>query len=141
MPRPGSPGFEAGAQYFAHPLRHKSNFFTRDSLKGKPMPVRRSDSLSYTLASNLSATGAAVAIPGGEYTFAADGTAGGSTISLQVKSSNGTWIDVQIFSGSVVKSTSLPYTQTAIALPACSVRIAATGGSPSGLNSQLTGLG
>ena len=105
------------------------------------MPVRRCDSNSYTLASNLSATGAAVAIPGGEYTFTADGTAGGSTISLQARSQNGTWSDVQIHAASAVKSTTLPYAQTSITLPACNVRMAATGGSPSGLNSQLTGLG
>jgi hypothetical protein len=105
------------------------------------MPVSRYDSLKYTLAAGLSATGPTVAIPGGEYDFFAEGTAGGSAISLQMQSPNGTWIDVSVFSGAVVKSLTLPFAQSGIDLPAGNVRMAATGGAPSGLNASLCGLG
>ena len=105
------------------------------------MPVRRADDQLYPLAANLSATGAAVAIKGGEYQFIAEGTVGASTISLQMQSPNGTWSDVSIFSGSPVKSTTLPYGQTGIDLPAGNVRMAATGGAPSALFASLVGLG
>ena len=105
------------------------------------MPVRRADDTSYTLASNLSATGSAVAIKGGDYVFTAEGTVSGSTISLQLQTPNGSWSDVLIFAGSAVKSTTLPFVQTQIALPAGNVRMAATGGTPSALYSSLVGLG
>jgi hypothetical protein len=105
------------------------------------MPIRRADDSSYTLASNLSATGSAVAIKGGEYQFSAEGTVGGSTISLQFQTPNGTWSDLLIFAGSPVKSTTLPFTQTQIDLPAGNVRMAATGGTPSALYAYLVGLG
>ena len=106
------------------------------------MPVNRCDPYSYRLANNLSASGAAVAIPGGEYDFFAEGTPGGSTISLQFQAPfTTTWIDVQVFSGSIVKSATLPFSQTEIDLPAGNVRLAATGGAPSGLNASLIGLG
>lgn len=105
------------------------------------MPVRRADDTAYPLAANLSATGLAVAIKGGEYHFMAEGTVGGSTISLQSQSPNGTWSDVQVFAASAVKFTTLPNTQTGIDLPAGNVRMAATGGAPSGLYASLVGLG
>lgn len=105
------------------------------------MPIRRCDSNSYTLATNLAATGSAVAIPGGEYHFTAEGTPSTTTISLQMQSSNGTWMDVQVFSGSAVKSTTLPFSQTGIVLPACNVRVANTGGTVAGLFSYLHGTG
>ena len=105
------------------------------------MTVRRCDSLVRQLANNLSATGAAVAIPGGEYIFKAEGTAGGATISLQVQSPNGTWEDLSVYSGSKVSSAALPYSQTGIDLPAGNVRLAVTGGAPSGLFAYLVGLG
>lgn len=104
------------------------------------MPVRRCDDKVYTLASGASATGAAVRIPGGEYLFIVSGTVGGSTISLQAQAPSGTWMDVQIFSGAVVKTTTLPFSQTTIALPACNVRMATTGGAPSGIDATLAGL-
>lgn len=105
------------------------------------MATRRADDSQYVLASNLSATGAAVAIKGGEYIFMAEGTVSGSTISLQVQTPNGTWTDVLVFSGSAVKTTTLPYAQTGVDLPAGNVRMAATGGTPSALYSYLVGLG
>lgn len=104
------------------------------------MPIRRADDNRYTLLSNGSATGAAVNIRGGEYQFAADGTAGGATIALQIQSVNGTWSTVTIFSNSPVSTTNLPYGQTAIGLPACNVRCAINGGAPSGINASLVGL-
>lgn len=105
------------------------------------MPIRRADDLSYTLATNVSATGASVAIKGGEYHWYAEGTVSGATVSLQVQSPNGAWSDVVIFAGSAVKTTVLPYNQSQIDLPACNVRFAVTGGSPSALYSYLVGLG
>jgi len=105
------------------------------------MTVRRADDLSYTLLSAGSATGSAVAIKGGEYMVFFDGTIGGSTVSLQVQSPSGTWIDVEVFTGSVVKYTTLPRSQTGIDLPAGNVRCALTGGTPSGINAYLVGLG
>jgi hypothetical protein len=73
--------------------------------------------------------------------FMAEGTVSGATISLSVLSPNGTWEDVAIFSGSVVKSTTLPYCQTSVDLPAGQVRMTATGGTPSALYAYLVGLG
>lgn len=105
------------------------------------MTVRRCDDQPYVLASNASATGNAVVIRGGEYIFLAEGTVGGSTVSLQVQTPNGTWVDVQIFSGSLVKTTTLPFAQTQVDLPAGNVRVALTGGTPSGIYAYLVGLG
>ena len=106
------------------------------------MPVNRCDPLAYNLGSNLSATGNPVAIPGGEYMFFAEGTPVGATTSLQFQAPfTTTWIDVQVFSGSIVKSATLPFTQTSIDLPAGNVRVASTGGTTSGLYASLIGLG
>jgi hypothetical protein len=103
--------------------------------------MSRTDSQTYTLASAASATGAAVPIRGGEYMFMAEGTPVGSTISLQMQTPNGTWVDVQVFAASAVKSATLPFTQTGIDLPAGNVRMAATGGTPTGLFAYLCGVG
>lgn len=106
------------------------------------MSIRRSDDKAYTLLTNAAATGAAVAILGGEYIFFAEGTVGGSTISLQIQSPNGTWEDVQELAGSVtVKTTALPYNATKINLPMCNVRAAITGGAASAVYAYLNGLG
>ena len=105
------------------------------------MPLRRSDDKTYTLGTNLSANGASVQIPGGEYLFFVDGTPSGGTLSLQIQMPNGTWSDVSIYSGSKVSATTLPYAQTGIDLPACNGRVAMTGGTPTGVNSYLSGLG
>lgn len=105
------------------------------------MPLRRADDLTYTLLSNGSATGAAVQIKGGEYMFFVEGTISGATVSLQVQAPSGNWVDVQVFTGSVVKFTVLPGNQTAIDLPAGNVRCALTGGTPSGIFAYLQGLG
>lgn len=105
------------------------------------MPIRRADDKSYPLLAAASATGAAVAISGGEYHFMVDGTVGGSTISLQIQTPSGAWTDVQVFTGAVVKFTTLPGNQSGIALPAANVRCACTGGTPSGINASLVGLG
>lgn len=48
----------------------------------------------YTLASNASATGDAVAWTGGRGVFMAEATWGGGTVKLQVQSPRGTWLDV-----------------------------------------------
>ncbi len=105
------------------------------------MSVRRADDVQYVLASNVSASGSAVAIKGGEYLFTVEGTASGTTASLQVQTPNGTWTDISVYSGSVIKSTTLPYSQTGVDLPAGNVRVALTGGSPSAVYAYLVGLG
>lgn len=105
------------------------------------MTIRRADDNTYILASNASATGAAVPVKGGEYMFMVEGTVGGSTLSLQVQSPNGTWADVQVFSGSAVKFTVLPGAQAGVDLPACNVRMAVTGGAASSLFAYLVGCG
>jgi len=105
------------------------------------MSVRRSDDQQYPLLVGGSATGSAVSIKGGEYHFMVDGTAGGTTASLQIQTPSGAWTDVQVFTGSVVKFTNLPANQSGIDLPACNVRCNLAGGTPSGINAYLVGLG
>jgi hypothetical protein len=105
------------------------------------MTIRRADDNSYALLSNASATGAAVNIRGGQYTFSAEGTIGGATIALQVQSPNGTWETVSVFSNSAASTTTLPYALTGIDLPAGAVRVSVTGGTPSALFAYLVGLG
>ena len=105
------------------------------------MPTRRGDDTQYVLGTGLTASGADVSIKGGEYHFMANGTPGGSTISLQIKLPDGSYSDVQVFTGSVVKFTALPANQSGIDLPAGIVRVACTGGTPSGINAYLVGLG
>ena len=105
------------------------------------MPIRRADDNRYTLLTNASTTGAAVNVRGGEYNFTADGTPGGATIALQVQMPNGTWTGVNVFSGSTVQATTLPYAQTSIDLPAGNVRASITGGAGVSVNAYLVGLG
>ena len=105
------------------------------------MTIRRADDNRYTLLNNASATGAGVNIRGGEYKFFVNGTPAGATVSLQVQMPNGTWTGVNVFSGSTVQATALPYSQTSIDLPAGNVRCALTGGAPTGINAFLVGLG
>ncbi|CAB5144863.1 hypothetical protein UFOVP147_36 [uncultured Caudovirales phage] len=104
------------------------------------MTIRRADDNAYTLLSNGTATGSAVAVRGGEYIFMAEGTVAGATIALQVQSPNGTWSPVLIFAGSAVSFTALPNAQTGIDLPAGNVRVAITG-TPTGVYAYLVGLG
>lgn len=105
------------------------------------MPTRRADDTAYQLLVGGSATGSAVPIKGGNYMVYFDGTIGGSTVSLQMQSPSGAWIDVEVFTGAVIKYTALPRSQTSITLPAGNVRCALTGGTPSGINAHLVGLG
>lgn len=105
------------------------------------MSNRRADDTQYTLLAAGSATGSAVPVKGGEYMVFFDGTIGGSTISLQAKSPSGVWMDVEVFTGAVIKYTTLPRSQTGIDLPAGDVRVALTGGTPSAINAYLVGLG
>lgn len=105
------------------------------------MPNRRADDNAYTLLSNGSATGAAVPIRGGEYIVQFSGTIGGATISLQVQDPVGAWADVEVFTANAIRYTSLPKAQTGVSLPAGNVRCALTGGTPSGINANLVGLG
>lgn len=111
------------------------------------MTTRRADDNRYTLLSNASSTGSAVAIRGGQYTFTADGTAGGATISLQVQTPNGSWSNINVFGknaldvDSPVSTTTLPYSQTSISLPAGAVRASISGGAGVSVNASLAGLG
>lgn len=105
------------------------------------MGTRRADDSQYPLASNVSATGGAVAVKGGTYTFTAEGTVGGATVGLQMQTPNGTWSDVSVFNASAVKATVLPYVQVGINLPACNVRFNVAGGAPSALYGYLLGEG
>lgn len=94
----------------------------------------------YALATNASANGASVALRGGNYLFMAEGTVGGSTISLQIQNPNGNWCDISVMAGYVVKSTTLPFVQTSIELPPGNVRMAITGGAATGVNAWLSGI-
>jgi hypothetical protein len=104
------------------------------------MSVRRADDNKYTLLSNASASGAVVNILGGQYIFMAEGTVGGATISLQVVSPNGTATTVKAFNNAV-STTTLPYSQTPVDLPAGTVQAVVAGGTPSALFAYLVGLG
>jgi hypothetical protein len=105
------------------------------------MSIRRADDNQYALLVGGSATGSAVPIKGGEYMVFFDGTIGGATVSLQTQSPSGVWMNVEVFTGAVVSYTTLPRSQTGIDLPAGNVRVALTGGTPSGVNAYLVGLG
>ena len=73
-----------------------------------------------TLLSNASATGSAVAWPGGRGLFSAEATWGGGTVKLQFKSANGTWIDVG------TASTLTANGIVGFELPMCQIRIDVT---------------
>lgn len=107
------------------------------------MPVRRADDQLYVLGSGLTATGASVNIPGGEYHFLAVGTLGTATdVQLQILAPDGaTWMTVQDLGGSnTVKGTALPYNATPIYLPAGAVRVLITGTATS-VSAWLAGMG
>jgi hypothetical protein len=102
----------------------------------------RADPQIYPLGTTLAATGAGVAIRGGEYMFLANGTVGGATVSLQIQMPDASWADVQALAGNApIRATVLPLTATPILLPACTVRAAITGGAGVSLNAWLGGIG
>ena len=105
------------------------------------MSLKRSDDNSYALLVSGSATGSSFPIRGGEYIAFFDGTIGGATVALQIQSPSGVWMAVEVFTGSAVSYTVLPRSQTGIDLPPGNVRASVTGGTPSGLNVYLVGLG
>lgn len=79
------------------------------------------------LLNNASATGEAVTNSGGTYVITADGTFGGTTLQLQLLSPDGTsWISVA--SGTFTAEGSF-----VCDLPAGSIRMLVTGGTPSAL--------
>jgi hypothetical protein len=104
------------------------------------MPARRADDNRYTLATNATATGAAVSIKGGEYVLFVNCTTNLGNISLQAQSPSGAWIDIQVFAGSFVKTALTTLCMVDLLLPACSVRIAADG-TVTGMNAFLVGAG
>lgn len=105
------------------------------------MPLRRADDTFYTLLSNGNATGNPVLIRGGEYTVFFEGTLGGATVSLQIQTPSGGWTNVDVYTGATISYTTIPRAQTGILLPACNVRAALSGGTPSGMNVTLVGAG
>lgn len=105
------------------------------------MTTRRADDTAYVLLTNGNATGASTPIKGGTYMVMFDGTIGGATVSLQMQSPSGQWMNVEVFTGATISYTALPRSQTGISLPAGNVRCALTGGTPSGINAHLIGLG
>lgn len=104
------------------------------------MSIRRDDAL-YTLASNLSATGSAVQIKGGDYMFFAEGTAGGGTVGLQIQTPQGTWVTVDSFAAGTPVSGAPPMAITRISLPSGAVRMAVLTGTPSAIYAYLQGMG
>jgi hypothetical protein len=96
--------------------------------------MARADQTSYQLLSNASATGAAVPIKGGIYMFLVEGTVGGATLQLQIKSPNGTFLNV----GTGLTAAGV---QTPIYLGAGDVRVLVAGGAPSALFAYLVGIG
>lgn len=106
------------------------------------MPNCKIDASQYLLASGASATGAWVPITGGEYAFFLESATNGGTLSLQIQSPSGTAMDVQVFSGAFVRTTTtVPYSQLQVELPACNVRVALTGGAATGITAYLQGCG
>jgi hypothetical protein len=104
------------------------------------MPIRRADDTLYTLGVNLTANGSPVPIKGGEYALFADCTGTNGSLSLQMLSPSGIWIDVQLY-GAFIRTTGVTMLQVGLLLPAGLVRIATTGGATTGLNAYLVGMG
>ncbi len=104
------------------------------------MPIRRADDRMVALGTGLSGTGPGVNIPGGEYTLLMDAAAVSGTISLQLQSPSGAWIDVQAF-GLPVRTTGASMAQAGLSLPAGQVRIAFAGTVLNNLNAFLVGAG
>ena len=84
------------------------------------------------LLSNAATTGAAVsATAGGSYIWTAAGTFGGATVKLQALGPDGqTWLDVAALSA--------PGSTGVVVGEDASVRVAVSGGSPSGLYATLS---
>ena len=104
------------------------------------MPIRRADDTAYTLGVDLTANGNAVPIKGGEYALFADCTGSNGTMSFQMLSPSGTWIDVQLY-GAFMRTTGLALLQVGLVLPAGLVRIATTGTLTTGMSAYLVGMG
>lgn len=86
------------------------------------------------LLSNASATGAALPVEGGTYVVTADGTFGGATLQLQLRSPDGSsWIDITDASLTAEGAFTVD-------LPRGEVRMTVTGGTPSALYANLSGI-
>lgn len=86
----------------------------------------------YQLLSSATASGAGVQIPRGEYAFAAYGTFGGATASLERLLPDGTWLACG------AESTLTARGQCIVDLPGGVYRTSLTGGSPTGMNAFLS---
>lgn len=108
------------------------------------MTIRRADDNLYALGTGLTATGASVAVRGGDYLFVVAGNIGAaSAVALEVQAPDGTWSKIQVFTGSVVSfpAAQIPTSQTGIELPPCNVRAAIAGGAATSISVWLVGLG
>ena len=105
------------------------------------MPNRRSDDTTYPLGVFASGVlyGSVQYVKGGEYAFFLDATANAGTLSLQMQSPSGVWIDVQAY-GVFMRTTNLTMNQVGLTLPAGAARMNATG-SVTGVSAWLVGAG
>lgn len=98
------------------------------------MPIDSSYLENDILLTNASATGSAVAIKGGTYVWGCEGTFGGTTATLQLACSNGSFVN---FPNATLSANGFVVVQ----LPVNgSVRVALTGGTPSAMFSNLVSV-
>lgn len=95
----------------------------------------------YVLLANASATGAAIEWAGGRGAFSVySGTFGGASVALQWSPDGGTtWLPVDASGDTYTTKTAVGSGN--FELPACQIRAAVTGGTPSGLNASVHGIG
>ena len=87
-----------------------------------------------TLLNNASATGNAVAWPGGRGYFSVEGTIGGATVQLQAITPNGTWLAAPVAGITAAGG-------QVFELPPGPIRASVSGGVPSALFAYATGIG
>ncbi len=109
------------------------------------MPLRRADDRQYTLANAQTVSSGtalqSVAIPGGEYTLFVEASTL-STISLQMQSPSGSWIEIQMFASAAVRINSgTSLCQIQIDLPAGNVRLFAVNAASATVSGYLVGAG
>lgn len=93
----------------------------------------------YTLAENLAATGDEVAVRGGEYAIGVTGDNLNGNVALQILLGT-VWANVvSVGAGQTGHTTTVPFFQTGIRLPAGRYRLQITG-TASGINAYLYGL-
>lgn len=97
---------------------------------------------SVTLLTNASATSAAGQWPGGRGSLDVVGTFGGASVTLQYLGPDGaTWLDLKTMDPSTGAQTAVALTAAGsigFMLPPCPIRVAVSGGAPSGLFAQAS---